>query len=136
MKEKSTFLGFRVKSNMRKRGIVLMVPLYPVWFLPWYPIKPGSKSKPTRNQNQYLIPVWVNTETNTNTSPKPESISKPIFEIENSNSIPILKSKPTSFAYPWFKCTNLCERKKSLSFWFYFAFYFWKKNLMKNIHKP
>ena len=77
-----------------------MVPLCPVWFLPWYPTKPGSKSKPTRNQNQYLIPVWVNTETNTKTSPKPESISKPRFEIESSNSIPILKSKPTSFAYP------------------------------------
>ena len=26
-----------------------------------------------------------------------------MFEIENSNSIPILKSKPTSFAYPWHK---------------------------------
>ena len=52
---------------------------------------------------QYLVPIWVNTKTNTNTSPKPESISKPSFEIENSNSIPILKLKPTSFAYPCFK---------------------------------
>ena len=100
MKERFIILGLNVKQIKKKTANVLMVPKCLVWFLAWYFFNPVSKPNPTRNQNQYLTHVYINTKTNTNTSTKPDSISKPRFEIDTSNSIPILKSKPTSFAYP------------------------------------